>query len=1575
MKKIFTLLTVVLISQALSHAQVKLISKPHSSDTAGNLHVARTADQSGAAIKSLPPDGISIGQVQKTQPSIKSTCAITTNAQYAALTTAGLIAYLRATNDYECTARILFNYQPAYSPSIFTTTNIQAVANELRNIAPGYDGTFTNGVYGLLCYLHIGAYFDCFQHATVAFDQATWDAIRQATDALCVNPHLFDSNREAAAILDEFLLDLDNPTVRSSPVTINLLKLVMRNMLINDTWKTTTDINWVTCYWRIYYLMSRGASDNDYLNAILNDDEYIPLLGCIAVDQEIMANPVINYLYQDNAIIVLCGIATNPLFTDQVCALLAKVCQTFQRLHKNWLYSVYAIIDAGKCIEYNLCEDKNQLRMEVLNMLFPNTCAYNDGKLIFNAKFPREVADNLYFATRQTEAQFFRLAQTDQPVNGDPNTVLKAFVFESKSVYDNYAPFLFGISTNNGGMYIEPIAEFYTWDRPATYPLSLEELFRHEFNHYLQERFLIPGFWGQVPFYDNNRLTWYEEGQADLLCASTDIEGIKLKQTTVDRLLHDYPNSCPSLAAVFESFYGQAGEIYYNYGNLVWYNWYKNDYGKIKTFIDLTRNNDIAGFDNLVNSIKNDPAAEAQWRNFLTDVHDGIIPPWQIVTDWKSDEYMSVGELTDIQSEFSAITGLTNITVSSDAASIIGRFRISGTITGTGTAVNNPAAALTVNQALDGLLNQLKNNQSINNFHYLTGYVTNVTFPGNIPTGDYYILGSLKDPDTGDGPLADFSAATKIVMTGNPVNFESLSSGYIKGYSWSFPGGTPSVSTSVNPQVTYNSAGLFPVTLTVTGNNPSQTNTKSVDVYIKVIAPSTNTYCISTYGYDHNWISRVSIKDIDNNTTGFPPNGYSDFTSSFVTELVKGSTYPITIDLSYTNHEDRCTGVWIDLNHNGTFDDPGEQLLFERPPVLTQLSGATISIPSGALAGVTRMRVKSGYRPGPLSPCGVDEYCGEIEDYSVVIVNNDCSNPLPVQLGENSGYQGSWYTYSSNVPQQVTITSCDPRNNQDPAGEYSYDTYLFVYSDCDGTILTSNDNMEPACGTNPSSSSATFNVLPCKPVYIYWPMAHPDAAHSGELFYFTVTATDTDPNFIPLTLTLGGTSTIFCGNMATVNAYAAGGTPPYSFLWQNMEYSSSITVQPLTSTTYAVTLTDASGCSVTGGFTVEVTSIISLSTHDVGSFGCSMAIAGGLITCDGGNPVITSGICWSTNNAPTIADSHTHDGIPMGSFFSTLTGLLANTTYFIRVYAENSSGVEYGNEVSYTNTSCEGTIQDSRDNKEYGYLTIGSQTWMCENMHYIPAVSRANEESYTCAFHYVYDYQGNDLMAATATPNYLIYGVLYNWVAAGMACPAGWHLPSDEDWTTLVDFLGTTAGGKLKHYGASFWSVPNVGGINSSGFTALPGGWRDRKEGFIELGYASAFWSSTEYGSLFAGTQGLSYQTDGATRYATTTKTNGLSVRCLKDEGNAINEGTAVSRIRIYPNPANESVYIDINSMESNDLIIDLVSVSGAVVYHKEIKSAYNLMHEIDIKGCSKGVYYLRINFGKGQKIEKIIIQ
>lgn len=92
----------------------------------------------------------------------------------------------------------------------------------------------------------------------------------------------------------------------------------------------------------------------------------------------------------------------------------------------------------------------------------------------------------------------------------------------------------------------------------------------------------------------------------------------------------------------------------------------------------------------------------------------------------------------------------------------------------------------------------------------------------------------------------------------------------------------------------------------------------------------------------------------------------------------------------------------------------------------------------------------------------------------------------------------------------------------------------------------------------------------------------------------------------------------------------------------------------------------------------------SVSTEEITNISINTAVAGGVVLTDGGGTVSARGVCWSTNQNPTISSSHTLDGSGVGSFISSLTGLSSNTTYYVRAYATNETGTAYGNQVTFT---------------------------------------------------------------------------------------------------------------------------------------------------------------------------------------------------------------------------------------------------------------------------------------------------
>lgn len=197
------------------------------------------------------------------------------------------------------------------------------------------------------------------------------------------------------------------------------------------------------------------------------------------------------------------------------------------------------------------------------------------------------------------------------------------------------------------------------------------------------------------------------------------------------------------------------------------------------------------------------------------------------------------------------------------------------------------------------------------------------------------------------------------------------------------------------------------------------------------------------------------------------------------------------------------------------------------------------------------------------------------------------------------------------------------------------------------------------------------------------------------------------------------------------------------------------------------------------------------------------------------------------------------------------------------------------------------TIEDV-DGNSYHTVTIGTQTWLVENLKTtkyrngdpIPNLQSDNQWATTSDGAYS-DYANNPALSTDR-------GKLYNWFAVNDArniAPAGYHVPNAEEWEELVQYLGgeAIAGGKLKEAGLGHWADPNTGATNSSGFTALPTGFRSRDGSFSGLSGFGYYWSASEnYQQTSAWYFGMNMDWAGIEKAIEFEKT-GHAVRCIKD--------------------------------------------------------------------------------------------
>lgn len=302
-----------------------------------------------------------------------------------------------------------------------------------------------------------------------------------------------------------------------------------------------------------------------------------------------------------------------------------------------------------------------------------------------------------------------------------------------------------------------------------------------------------------------------------------------------------------------------------------------------------------------------------------------------------------------------------------------------------------------------------------------------------------------------------------------------------------------------------------------------------------------------------------------------------------------------------------------------------------------------------------------------------------------------------------------------------------------------------------------------------------------------------------------------------------------------------------------------------------------------------------------------------------------------TTNANGLATIEIGAGTSPQGIFSAINW--GNGTYFLRTETDPSNGTNYsivgtsqllsvpyalhsGNGIRGVSSSGDTLFLDNGkkiiipgisnanpsvtdiSGNTYPIITLGTQTWMAENLRTtkfndgtnIPVVTDngqwANNFNNNSTQPMMCWYNNDEL---TFTNNK--FGALYNWYVISPitngnknVCPAGWHVPSDIEWTTLTTFLGgdLIAGGKMKSTGTKYWVTPNTDATNSSGFSGFPGGSRNANGIFGGIFNNGNWWSSTEQDIPYAFIRVIRSDA-GAIFKGIDDKGDGFSIRCIKD--------------------------------------------------------------------------------------------
>ncbi len=315
------------------------------------------------------------------------------------------------------------------------------------------------------------------------------------------------------------------------------------------------------------------------------------------------------------------------------------------------------------------------------------------------------------------------------------------------------------------------------------------------------------------------------------------------------------------------------------------------------------------------------------------------------------------------------------------------------------------------------------------------------------------------------------------------------------------------------------------------------------------------------------------------------------------------------------------------------------------------------------------------------------------------------------------------------------------------------------------------------------------------------------------------------------------------------------------------------------------------------------------SSNDVSisGFDCAGVKIAGTLTKDNVASNVTATLTYTGGNGKTyITKSNTSSGVTglsatlipgtlangEGTLIYTISGTptTAGTANFTIALGGKSCAISLKVEDVAQTIGIPGPNITDVENNTYKTVTIGTQTWMAENLKVSKysdgtAIPNITDNTQWYQSSTAWCYYNNDVA------NNAKYGKLYNWNAVSKTsngnknvCPTGWHVPTDAEWTVLTDYLGgeSVAGGKMKEVGTASWNIPNTEATNTSLFSALPGGYRFLNGNYGDIGNLGYWWSSSEYSPNSAWGRVLNFSNGSAGR-VNLNKGGGFSVRCLRD--------------------------------------------------------------------------------------------
>ncbi|WP_243526254.1 collagenase ColA [Bacillus pseudomycoides] len=546
------------------------------------------------------------------------------------------------------------------------------------------------------------------------------------------------------------------------------------------------------------------------IDGFINEVSRMALLNQVTTENSWLINNGIYYAGR------LGNFHSNP---NKPLEVLTQAMHMYPRLSEAYFNAVEQISTNYGGKDYNgNTVDLQKIREEGQKQYLPKTYTFDDGSIVFKTgdKVTEEKVKRLYWAAKEVKAQYHRVIGNDAALEaGKADDVLTIVIYNDPYEYKRNSQ-LYGYDTNNGGIYIEGKGTFFTYERtPQQSSYTLEELFRHEFTHYLQARYEVPGSWGQGELYQNERMTWFDEGNAEFFAGSTRTNNVVPRKSVIKGLSSNPAERYTAERTLFSK-YGSWD--FYNYSFALQSYLYTHQFETFDKIQDLIRANDVKGYDAYREALSKDPNLNKEYQDYMKQLIDNQDT---YNTPQVSDDYLAEHApkpLADVKKEIVDVAKIKDATITKHNSQFFNTFTLEGTYTGgvtKGESEDWKAMSKQINQSLEQLAQK-----EWSGYKTVTAYFVNYRVNANNQF-EYDVV--FHGVATGE----EEKQTIKVNMNGpynemlnEKVEFHSdgteSTGGKIVSYLWDFGDGT--TSTEANPTHVYGKEGTYTAKLIVKDN-------------------------------------------------------------------------------------------------------------------------------------------------------------------------------------------------------------------------------------------------------------------------------------------------------------------------------------------------------------------------------------------------------------------------------------------------------------------------------------------------------------------------------------------------------------------------------------------------------------------------------------------------------------------------------------------------------------------------------------------------------------------------------------